>query len=134
MNDVILGIGSNIDPETNIPQALEKLAARFRLVAQSDLIRTKPVGMTDQPDFLNAAVRIETDLSAAELKTTLKTLEDQLGRDRSKPKDGPRAIDLDIVVFNGQVVDPDVRRRDYLQLTVRQVAPELGGDFSGDNT
>jgi len=77
--------------------------------------------MENQPDFLNGAALIETERSKDEFNFYLKNLEDRLGRDRSLPKFGPRTIDLDIVVWNGEVVDDDYNTRDFLRAAVAEL-------------
>ena len=121
MNEVVIGIGSNIDAEFNIEKALEILDILVRIEKVSSFIKTKPVGITDQPDFTNGAVRVKTDYGAKELKKKLKGIEDQLGRDRSAAKFGPRCIDLDIIVWNGEIVDRDYYTRDFLRQNVSEV-------------
>ena len=121
MNIVIIGIGSNIHPEENIPLALKLLAGKVTIEKVSTLVKTKPIGITDQPDFTNGAVKIATDLSREELKLFLKLTEDRTGRDRTRPRFGPRTIDLDIVVWNGEVVDPEYYTRDFLQIAVAEI-------------
>lgn len=121
MNEVVIGIGSNIDAEFNIEKALEILGILVRIEKVSSFIKTKPVGITDQPDFTNGAVRVKTDYGAKELKKKLKGIEDQLGRDRSAAKFGPRCIDLDIIVWNGEIVDRDYYTRDFLRQNVSEV-------------
>ena len=59
----------------------------------------------DQPDFTNGAVKIKTEFNQSELNKRLKDIEDQIGRDRTNPKFGPHCIDLDIAVWNGEIVD-----------------------------
>jgi len=121
MNTVIIGIGSNIDAETNIPKMMEILRAKVEVVKVSEMIQTKAVGIVDQPDYTNGAVKINTELGRNELTLTLKSIEDQLGRDRTGPKFGPRTMDLDIVVWNGEIVDQDYYTRDFLQKSVGEV-------------
>lgn len=122
MNDCIIGIGSNIEAGYHIPWVLKLLADRFEVVKVSEMVQTRAIGITDQPDYTNGAVRIRTNLSMDELSTFLKQLEDQMGRDRSQPKFGPRNIDLDLLIWNNRVVDPDYYTRDFL----RNSAAELG--------
>jgi 2-amino-4-hydroxy-6-hydroxymethyldihydropteridine diphosphokinase len=121
VNSVIIGIGSNIKPEENIPRALKLLAEKVTIEKVSTLVKTKPIGISDQPDFINGAVKITTHQSREELHVFLKLTEDQTGRDRSQPRFGPRTIDLDIVVWNGEIVDPDYYTRDFLQIAVAEV-------------
>lgn len=122
MNDVIIGIGSNIDAEKNIPKALKILEKEFELVKVSAFIKTKPIGITNQPDFTNGAVRLRTSFNLEQLSAYLKILEDNMGRVRTGPKFGPRCIDLDIVVWNNDIVDDDYYTRDFLQKSVKEIA------------
>lgn len=122
MNDCIIGIGSNIDADRNIPEMLILLAAKVEIIQVSQLIRTKPIGITEQADYTNGAVRIQTEMSLETLSSYLKMLENQMGRDRSPEKFGPRNIDLDIMIWNNNIVDPDYYTRDFL----RNSAAELG--------
>ncbi|MGE4586538.1 MAG: 2-amino-4-hydroxy-6-hydroxymethyldihydropteridine diphosphokinase [Mangrovibacterium sp.] len=122
MNTCIIGIGSNLNPEKNIREAINLLGREGKLVAVSSLVHTDPLGITDQPAFINGAVKMKTTMEKEIFRKYLKKLEDRLGRDRSQPKFGPRCIDLDIVVWNGQVVDEDYYTRGFL----RDAAAELG--------
>lgn len=121
MNEVIIGIGSNIDAETNISKMLEILKGYVEIVKVSSFIKTKPIGIENQPEFTNGAVKIITNLSQHELNDLLKEIEDKMGRDRTAPKFGPRNIDLDIVVWNGEIVDKDYYTRDFLQKSVSEI-------------
>lgn len=123
MIEVIIGIGSNINADKNIAKMLEILKEEVEVLQVSSMIKTKPIGIENQPDFTNGVVKISTDLERSELKKLLKQIEDQMGRDRTGPKFGPRCIDLDIVVWNGEVVDDDYYTRDFLRKSVA----ELGG-------
>ena len=122
MNDCIIGIGSNISADQNIPAMLKLLSADFEIVQVSKMIQTEPIGIKEQADYTNGAVRIHTVLNLTELTSYLKNLEDRMGRDRSEKKFGPRNIDLDILIWNDEVVDPDYYTRDFL----RSSAAELG--------
>lgn len=122
MNVAIIGMGSNIHPEENIQKALKILAESVTIEQVSSLVRTNPIGISGQPDFINGAVRVRTPLSIGELKTVLKAAEDLTGRDRTLPRFGPRTIDLDIVVWNGDIVDPDYYTRDFLRSSVNEVS------------
>ena len=125
MNQAIIAVGSNIDPQKNIALAREILAKDFELVAETDFVSTKPVGYTQQPDFLNGAVLIRTDLKLEPLRQHQKKIEDTLGRRRTILAFGPRTVDLDIVVWNGKLLDPDFYERDYLKKAVLELMPDL---------
>lgn len=121
MNECIIGIGSNINAEKNIAKMLDLLEQKVDVIRVSSLIQTKPIGITNQPDFTNGAVKIQTNLLETGLKKLLRKLEDSMGRDRSQPKFGPRCIDLDIVVWNGKIVDPEYYTRDFLKSSVDEI-------------
>jgi len=122
MNDCIIGLGSNIEAEYNIPEVLRLLSEDVEIIQVSKMLRTKPIGIINQPDFTNGAVRIQTEMELEVLSSYLKKLEDRMGRDRSQKKFGPRNIDLDILIWNNAVVDPDYYTRDFLRIS----AAELG--------
>jgi len=125
-NRAVVALGSNIDPARHVPAALQALRNRCRVLAESDVVRTRPIGgPAGQDDHWNTAVLIETNLDRAPLKAWLRQVEADLGRVRGPDKFAPRTIDLDIVVWNGEVVDDDVNARDFLRDAVRQLLPEL---------
>ena len=124
-HEVVIGLGSNIDPEANLEQAVQELKSRFKVSKRSQWTRTKPIGIQDQPDFYNGALLMETELEQQSLKKELKQIEDILGRDRSLPKFGPRTIDLDILIWNKKVVDEDFYERDFLKKGVEEIIPDL---------
>tara|TARA_Y100000031_G_scaffold57960_1_gene65624 strand:+ start:202 stop:591 length:390 start_codon:yes stop_codon:yes gene_type:complete len=124
MNLVVIGIGSNIRPEANIARAWEMITRSQSVLRESPFVETYPVGYKNQPNFINGAILIETGLDPTKLKELLIGIEHDLGRNRRVPKDCPRTIDLDIVIWNG-TVDDDVRQRDFLRDAVREVLPEL---------
>lgn len=100
---------------------LKILENEVEILKVSTMLKTKPIGIENQPEFTNGAVKIETGLGREELNRLLKNIEDQLGRDRSTPKFGPRTIDLDIVVWNGEIVDEDYYTRDFLRKSVQEI-------------
>jgi 2-amino-4-hydroxy-6-hydroxymethyldihydropteridine diphosphokinase len=104
-----VGLGANLgDREATIRRAVELLAAEpgIDVVAVSTLRETDPVGYADQPRFLNGAAAVETELSARELLERLLAVEGELGRVRGEgPRFGPRAIDLDLLLFGREVLD-----------------------------
>ena len=127
-NLAVIAIGSNIDAQRNVADAVNLIAQAHRLIAQSKFVWTKPIGNANQDDFLNGAVLIQTPLPEGELRIYLRELESQLGRHRTADKSAPRTIDLDLVVWNGQVVHKDVSERDFVRQAVLEVCPELKMD------
>ena len=122
MNDCIIGIGSNIDAEENIDRMFRLLANDVEIIQVSELLQTKPIGIIEQDDYTNGAVRIWTEMDLKTLTLYLKKLEDRMGRDRSQKRFGPRNIDLDILIWNNTIIDPDYFTREFLQKS----AAELG--------
>ncbi|HEV2712286.1 MAG TPA: 2-amino-4-hydroxy-6-hydroxymethyldihydropteridine diphosphokinase [Gaiellaceae bacterium] len=105
---VYIGLGSNLgDREATIRRALELLAAQedIEVEAVSSLRETDPVGYEDQPRFLNGAAALRTEVSARSLLKRLQAVERELGRDRSGPRFGPRTIDLDLLLYGGDVIE-----------------------------
>jgi 2-amino-4-hydroxy-6-hydroxymethyldihydropteridine diphosphokinase len=133
MERVFIALGSNINSEYNLREAVRRLSLRCRLLAISPVYETAPVGKTDQPHFLNAAALIETGLTAAELKTqVLQVIEQELGRVRTGDKNAPRTIDLDIALFGDQVLDvgprhipdPDISTYPHIAVPLADLSPQ----------
>jgi 2-amino-4-hydroxy-6-hydroxymethyldihydropteridine diphosphokinase len=125
MNTAIIGLGSNIAPEKNIALAKYLLSQQFHLLAKSKIRRTRPVGMPRAKGFLNGAILIETVLSCSALRQELKNIEQQLGRPLSHRKNASRTIDLDILVFNHKIIDPDVWHRAFLRKSIMELDSNL---------
>ncbi len=121
MNDCIISIGSNINPKNNIKESLTRLQRTVHIVDTSSWLRTAPIGITNQARYINGAVHIHTTMSINSLTHYLKELEDTLGRDRTLPKFGPRTIDLDIIVWNNQIIDNDYYTRNFVKRTVDEL-------------
>ena len=130
---VLVSLGSNVDPERNLPAALQQLASHCRVIAVSPAYETEPVGTREQPAFLNAAVLIETDLTPAQLKSqVLRAIERALGRVRTADKNGPRTIDLDIALWGDEILDlagrhipdPDILHHAHVAVPLADVAPD----------
>lgn len=104
-----IGIGANLDDAVQtVRTALAALARYGEIARASSLYRSKPWGVTDQPDFINAAVLLETNLTPHELLASLKGLEEELGRTPTT-RWGPRVIDLDILAYGDVTIDePDL--------------------------
>lgn len=124
-NTAIIALGSNIDPERHFALAKARLREKVKILAESSAVYTKPIGSKDQPDFLNGVILIETEMKKSELVRWLHSIEDALGRIRSQDKYGPRTIDLDLVVWQGQVVHSDVKERSYLQELIQEISPQV---------
>lgn len=125
MNLVVIGVGSNIDPALHLDQAREALSREHVFLAESSRRITKPIGFAEQPDFLNAVFLVKTSQPIKEFKFYLKQLEDRLGRVRTANKFGPRTMDLDVVVWNGKVMDPDFYTRKFIKELTLEILPNL---------
>ena len=108
----VVALGSNLDdPEAHVRRGFADIAALpdTWVVARSSLHRTRPVGFADQPDFINACALVETRLPARALLDGLLAIERKHGRVREVPN-GPRTLDLDIVLYGGaQIDEPGLR-------------------------
>lgn len=117
----VIGVGSNINAEENIAGMLKILGEEVEIIKVSQMVRTEAIGVDNQPDYTNGAIKVSTTSSREEFIRMLKTIEDKLGRDRSVPSHSPRTMDLDLVVWNGRIVDEDYYTRDFLRRSVQEV-------------
>jgi 2-amino-4-hydroxy-6-hydroxymethyldihydropteridine diphosphokinase len=111
MARAFIGLGSNLgDREGNLERAVEALKRlpRTEVCGVSSFRDTAPVGLLEQPRFLNGAVELETELEARELLERLLAIERSLGRDRSGiPPGGPRTLDLDLLLYGqARIAEP----------------------------
>jgi 2-amino-4-hydroxy-6-hydroxymethyldihydropteridine diphosphokinase len=131
MNLVILGLGSNIAPEYNLPEAVRKLGMYFEINAISSLWQTTAIG-TEGPVFHNAAVLIRTMMERDALKKeVLSKIEIEMGRVRGPDKYAPRTIDLDILVYGDDLLEKHLFYYDYLILPVSEIQPDLKDPETG---
>jgi 2-amino-4-hydroxy-6-hydroxymethyldihydropteridine diphosphokinase len=129
-----VGLGSNLgDREDNLSRALERLE-ELGPVRVSRVRETDPVGITDQPRFLNAVAEVETELPARELLVRLLAIERSLGRDRAtEVRWGPRTIDLDLLLYGDETIDepgltvphPRLAERRFVLEPLCELDPEL---------
>ncbi len=105
MTAAYVGLGSNLgDREDTLRRALELLGTRVEIDSVSSFRETDPVGVLDQPRFVNAAARVETTLSPRELLDVLLAVERELGRER-RERWGPRTIDLDLLLYGDEQLE-----------------------------
>jgi 2-amino-4-hydroxy-6-hydroxymethyldihydropteridine diphosphokinase len=125
MHTATILLGSNINPEENIKKAINRLKKECVLIKTSRLWETEAIG-TNGPDFLNSAIAVETPLLEDDLKyQVLRKLEKELGRVRTEDKYAPRPIDLDIIIFDDQVVDLDLWKRSFISSPISDLYPYL---------
>ena len=121
-----VGLGSNLGArEETLRHAVEQLgeAEGVDVLAVSSLRETEPVGVVDQPPFLNGAVQLETSLPPRELLDLLLVIERSLGRVRGA-RWGPRLVDLDLLLYGGEIVDEPGLRIPHPRLHERRFALE----------
>ena len=136
MTRAYVGLGANLgDREAMLRAALEQLAAEpgVEVVAVSAFRDTAPVGLVDQPRFLNAVAAVETELPARELLERLLGVERRLGRTREGPRFGPRTIDLDLLLYgDAELAEPGLEvphPRMHERLFVLEPLAELDPDL-----
>ena len=133
---VYVGLGSNLDmPARQLEDALGLLneIPGTRLVRSSSLYRSAPFGGIEQPDFMNAVATLLTTLEAADFLARLQEIERHQGRERDGTRWGPRVLDLDLLVYAGQVIDepgltvphPGIAERNFVLLPLGEIAPDL---------
>lgn len=128
-NIVYLGLGSNIgNLEQNLLTARKEIAKIGKIVKKSSLYKTEPVNYKNQPDFLNFALVISTELSAPELILKLKEIERKMGRIK-KIDQGPRLIDIDILFYNNEIINqtdlqiphPKLSQRSFVLIPMNEI-------------
>lgn len=134
MAQIFLGLGSNLGKrEEYLRSAIAALAANnIKVEIISSLIETDPVGGPPQGKFLNAVVRVQTELSPEELLTCVQGIERRLGRERTVPN-GPRTIDIDILLYDDiqinlphlQIPHPRMKERSFVLNPLTEIAPEM---------
>jgi 2-amino-4-hydroxy-6-hydroxymethyldihydropteridine diphosphokinase len=136
MTRAYVGLGANLgDRAAMLHAALEQLAAEpgIEIVAASSFRDTAPVGVVDQPRFLNAAAAVETELPARELLERLLAIERRLGRTRDGPRFGPRTIDLDLLLYGDEQISepglhvphPRLHERLFALEPIAELDPQL---------
>ena len=129
-NPVYLGLGSNIGDRSGfLRDAIRRLEKKgLQIEAVSSAWETEPVGeILDQPDFLNAAVRVRSDLEPEDLLDLLKSVEAELGRETGLPRHSPRVIDVDLLLMGDLEYESDRLRLPHRETTSRRfvLAPLL---------
>ncbi len=124
-NTAMISLGSNIEPEQNVQSARIEISQIGSVLKETKTIYTKPVNFKEQDDFLNGAVLIQTKLYFEELVEHLKQIEDKLERVRTENKNGPRTIDLDVIVFNKALIDKEITKFDFLTSFIQELQPGI---------
>jgi 2-amino-4-hydroxy-6-hydroxymethyldihydropteridine diphosphokinase len=133
MSIAYLGLGTNLgDREENLRKAIEVIALKMTIGKQSSLYETFAWGYTDQPDFLNQVIQVETDLTPLRLLNFLKKTEAELGRVENF-RYGPRFLDIDILFYDDlvkntrrlQIPHPKIPERAFVLVPLNEVASDL---------
>lgn len=144
VNRVLVALGSNIEPEVHLPEAVLRLGRRARVIQVSTVWESDPVGDEDQPRFCNAAVLIETERDPSSLKfDVLRKIEQELGRVRDPHnRNAARTIDLDIALFNdaaleledgSRIPDPEILHRPFLAVPLAELEPDRVHPVTGQS-
>lgn len=134
-NIAFIGIGSNLEkPVSQCRLALKRIEGidSIKLLKRSLLYETEPIGYIKQPWFVNAVIEIHTTLSPHELLSALGQIETEMGRIRGE-KGGPRAIDLDILLFNEMIIHdddlviphPELHKRRFVMVPLTEIASQV---------
>lgn len=129
-NIVYLALGSNIEPKKNIKLALKEFGKIGKVISTSKFIKTKPEGYLNQADFLNGAVKFQTQLTPENLLKELKNIEKFLKRN-TPFRNGPRTIDIDIIFYGNLILKtpnltiphPRADKRFFVLKPLAEIAP-----------
>jgi 2-amino-4-hydroxy-6-hydroxymethyldihydropteridine diphosphokinase len=135
MSIAYIALGANLgDPATTVRAAFGALAnlPESRVLHCSSLYRTAPVGLADQPEFINAVAKLETTLAPEALLDALHEIEQRFGRVRAE-RNGPRTLDLDLLLYDDQFIDlprltlphPRLHLRAFVLQPLAEIAPDL---------
>ena len=138
-----IALGSNLDSQwgdrvQNLREAIRRLESLGHIRAVSAFYDTAPVGYTDQPRFLNAALLLETGMKPLDLMRGMLSIERAMGRERTVPK-GPRVIDLDLLLYDDLVMNTDelmlphpaIAERRFVLEPLAEIAPQMKHPASG---
>lgn len=130
---IYLALGTNLgDREANLRQAIRLLAPEVTVVRESSVYATPPWGYTDQPEFLNQVIEVDSLLHPLPLLHKLKSIEAQMGREKTF-RNGPRLIDLDILFYGQEIVEgellkvphPRLQDRAFVLAPLAEIAPDF---------
>jgi 2-amino-4-hydroxy-6-hydroxymethyldihydropteridine diphosphokinase len=130
---IYIGIGSNIgDRLKNIKKAITLMAEHVKLVEKSCIYETEPAGGIEQGWFLNCVVKLTSAMPPFKLFRLLKSIEKMIGR-KKKLKWGPRIIDLDILLYNDEIINkkilkiphPEMHRREFVLIPLKDIYPDF---------
>jgi 2-amino-4-hydroxy-6-hydroxymethyldihydropteridine diphosphokinase len=124
MHQICLLLGSNIEPEKNIPRAIQLLKQELIILETSSIWESASVDCC-YPDFLNMAILGNTSLTAGQLKELiLRPVEARMGRVRTNDKNASRPIDIDIILYDGMTIDPALWQYAHQAVPVAELLPD----------
>ncbi len=138
--EVYLSLGSNLgDRRANLKKALRLLGECLEIARVSSVYDTEPVGVGEQPRFLNLVCRVNTDIGPMQLLSLIKGIESSMGRDLSL-RNSPRIIDIDIIFYGDTIIEsPELiiphsrmRERAFVLVPFAEIAPEVVHPLSGE--
>jgi len=138
--EVYLSLGSNLgDRRANLKEALRLLGESLEVASVSLVYDTEPVGVGEQPRFLNLMCCINTDIGPMQLLSLIKGIESSMGRDLSL-RNAPRVIDIDIILYGDTIMKspeliiphPRMRERAFVLVPFAEIAPEVVHPITGE--
>jgi 2-amino-4-hydroxy-6-hydroxymethyldihydropteridine diphosphokinase len=133
VHQAYLSLGSNIQPESNLLKALDLLREHGEILKVSNAWESKAVG-SDGPNFLNACILFVSPFSHEELKENIiHPIEAKLGRKRSTDKYAPRTIDIDIVIFDNQLMNNKFWKQAFVIVPLAEVYPEYRNSLTTES-
>ena len=145
MHTTFIALGGNLpswagEPEATLAAAAQRLESLGRIASRSSLYSTEPVGLADQPRFVNAVVELQTELEPLDLLRQMLDLEAEFGRDRSAGiTNGPRTLDLDLLLCEEKILNepelqlphPRLAERAFVLVPLAEIAPQALDPRSG---
>jgi len=134
MEKVYLLLGTNVgDLEENLKRAIAAISSKnIKITKKSKIYRTKPWGVSDQPDYLNLALEVESDLTARQMLEILKDIEREMGRRETRERWQPRVIDIDILFWGDHVVETPELKIPHKEFFNRPFAMRILADIAPD--
>lgn len=128
---VVFSLGSNIDPSPHLGFALEALDQKYGLTRVSHVYETSPVNLKKQPAFWNLVAMVQTQAPPAQIKSWLRKLEKKAGRTRQANPNGPRTLDVDLILWNQSIVNqadlsiphPDIAQKAFVLFPLTEIDP-----------
>jgi 2-amino-4-hydroxy-6-hydroxymethyldihydropteridine diphosphokinase len=128
---VVFSLGSNMDPAPHLGFALEALDQKYGLTRVSHVYETSPVNLKKQPAFWNLVAAVKTQDPPAQIKSWLKKLEKKTGRTRQGNPNGPRTLDVDLILWNQSIVEkkglaiphPDIVQKAFVLFPLTEIFP-----------